>query len=256
MAAERCEAIVLRRRRFSESSLVLTFLTRERGRVDAIAKGCRREKSPLRGHFDLFVREDALVYPSRGDGLGVVAEGWIVDEYEGLRRSPAAFACAACLGETALAGCFPGDAHPRAFDAIHGTFAGLSRAANPAEVAWTAAKGLWLLLADMGFQPGLDRCAACKGALTDGGRSWSLSAAKGGFLCGRCAPKQPDDASLPASEGAHLREWVRAGGNGIAGTGRALLAALTGYAEVVLGQRLKSRPVVLGLLGKRKNRAG
>ncbi|MCC8109436.1 MAG: recombination protein O N-terminal domain-containing protein [Planctomycetes bacterium] len=51
------EAIILRNRRFSESSLVATLLSRDHGRVDVLAKGCRREKSPMFGHLDLYQKE-------------------------------------------------------------------------------------------------------------------------------------------------------------------------------------------------------
>ena len=57
METERAEAIVLRCRPVTESSLVVTWFTRELGKLTTLAKGARRPKSPLRGKIDLFFFE-------------------------------------------------------------------------------------------------------------------------------------------------------------------------------------------------------
>ena len=49
MAATKTEAIVLRTIKFSESSLIVTFFTREHGKIAVIAKGARKPKSRFSG---------------------------------------------------------------------------------------------------------------------------------------------------------------------------------------------------------------
>src|SRR3989339_2193567 len=105
MSSHPCAAIVLRRTRYSESSLIVVAFTREHGRIDALAKGCRRERSPMRGHLDLFSREELLVFERERSGLDLVVESSVSEEYMALRTRPAAFAAACLAGELLCARC-------------------------------------------------------------------------------------------------------------------------------------------------------
>ena len=53
MAAEKTDAIVLRVIDFSETSCVVTLMTRDFGKITALAKGARRRKSPFEAALDL-----------------------------------------------------------------------------------------------------------------------------------------------------------------------------------------------------------
>ena len=53
MSSEKSTAIILRLVEFSETSLVVTLLTRDFGKLTAMAKGARRKKSPFEGALDL-----------------------------------------------------------------------------------------------------------------------------------------------------------------------------------------------------------
>ena len=46
--------LILRTRPFTETSLIVNWLTAEQGRVSTVAKGARRPKSPFAGKLDLF----------------------------------------------------------------------------------------------------------------------------------------------------------------------------------------------------------
>lgn len=45
--------IVLRARNLGEADKILTLFTAERGKIDAVAKGVRRQKSALSGRLEL-----------------------------------------------------------------------------------------------------------------------------------------------------------------------------------------------------------
>ena len=53
MSAEKSAAIVLRVIEFSETSCVVTLMTREFGKITGLAKGARRKKSPFEAALDV-----------------------------------------------------------------------------------------------------------------------------------------------------------------------------------------------------------
>lgn len=62
------ESIVIRTRPFSETSLIVHWMTREHGRIATLAKGARRPRSPFRGKLDLlYVADIAFVRSRRSD---------------------------------------------------------------------------------------------------------------------------------------------------------------------------------------------
>src|SRR5436309_11535227 len=69
METERADAIVLRVRPVTESSLIVTWFTREFGKLKTMAKGARRPKSPFRGKIDLFYRDEIIFLRSRRSDL-------------------------------------------------------------------------------------------------------------------------------------------------------------------------------------------
>src|ERR1043165_4338396 len=53
MSTQKAEALVIRQTDFSETSKVVTFFTREHGKISVIAKGARRLKGPFEAAIDL-----------------------------------------------------------------------------------------------------------------------------------------------------------------------------------------------------------
>ena len=56
--SESLNGIVLRRLRFSDSSLIITWLTDTHGRLKTMAKGALRQKSPFAGKLDRYGRPE------------------------------------------------------------------------------------------------------------------------------------------------------------------------------------------------------
>lgn len=61
----RTQALVLRRTNYGESDRILTFLTPE-GKISALARGVRKEKSRLAGGVELFTVTDIVIHKGRG----------------------------------------------------------------------------------------------------------------------------------------------------------------------------------------------
>lgn len=68
MTEDKCTGIILRTQVRTESSLVVHWLTPERGRISTIAKGARRPKSAFSGRLDLYFSANFTIKPAiRGD---------------------------------------------------------------------------------------------------------------------------------------------------------------------------------------------
>ena len=61
------EAIVLRRTNYGEADRILQLLTPEHGKVSAIAKGVRKEKSKLAGGIELLAVSEVVLHRGKGD---------------------------------------------------------------------------------------------------------------------------------------------------------------------------------------------
>jgi DNA repair protein RecO (recombination protein O) len=80
----RTTAIILKRRNFGEADRLLTLITPDRGKLDAIAKGARKATSSKTGHVELFTCADMLI--SQGRDLGIVVQAEMTEPYLELRE--------------------------------------------------------------------------------------------------------------------------------------------------------------------------
>jgi DNA repair protein RecO (recombination protein O) len=101
---ERAHGIILRTRPFTETSLIVNWLTPEFGRVSTVAKGARRAKSPFRGKLDLFYEADFSFQRSRRSELHTLREVGLRETHVALRHDlgylqQAAY-CAALIEQT------------------------------------------------------------------------------------------------------------------------------------------------------------
>ncbi len=83
---ERCTGLVLRTRPFSETSVIVHWLTADLGRVATLAKGARRPKSPFLGKLDLFFLADFTFQRSRRSDLHHLREVSVREFHPALRR--------------------------------------------------------------------------------------------------------------------------------------------------------------------------
>jgi DNA repair protein RecO (recombination protein O) len=91
---ETTPAILMRKTRFGDTSLIVTWFTQAHGRVKTVVKGALRPKSRFAGVLDLFFEcEIAFVRSARTD-LHTLREAVLRDAREGLRRDYARVALA------------------------------------------------------------------------------------------------------------------------------------------------------------------
>jgi len=191
MPTYQADAVVLRRLDYGEADRILTLLTREHGKLAAIAKGSRRAKARSGNSLDLFARSQMML--AKGRNLDVVAQ---VERRGDVRH------IAGDLRRTAYAGLVSEiadkvleDRHPvdDVFELVAGTLDRLNDVNRSARVdaAWFVMRMLDLL----GYQPQLFDCAGCSQPLPEAD-AW-FSPLLGGVLCSRCGAH--DQAGSPVS---------------------------------------------------------
>ena len=80
-------AILLRKRKFSDTSLIVSWCTESLGCIQTIAKGARRAKSPFAGRLDLFFEAEIQIAPSRKSNLHTLTEVALRKTFGGIRTN-------------------------------------------------------------------------------------------------------------------------------------------------------------------------
>jgi DNA repair protein RecO (recombination protein O) len=80
-------AILLRKRKFSDTSLIISWCTESLGCIQTMAKGARRAKSPFAGKLDLFFETEIQIAPSRKSNLHTLTEVGLKSTFAGIRQN-------------------------------------------------------------------------------------------------------------------------------------------------------------------------
>jgi DNA repair protein RecO (recombination protein O) len=180
LATYRDRAVVLRKLDYGEADRIFTLLTRDHGKVGAIAKGVRRPESKLGPSLELYGHIDVLLAKGRGE-LDVVAQVERVPGYR-IAGDMERMAHAALIAELAERVCE--DRHPLdgVYEMTVGALYELGHESDPRRAsAWFLMTALDLL----GYAPQLMACVSCDRPLA--AKPAAFSAEAGGFLCDRCA---------------------------------------------------------------------
>ena len=183
------EGIVLVRIPFREHDEIISFITREIGRVDVLARGVKKITSKLSPHLEPFshVSFDTV----EGKEMTVLTSSQILDSFSGVRSHytkslQAEFASHAVYKLTR-----PGNIEQGVFD----TFFSWLRVVDTIEHISDCRFLDWFMfqiMSTIGFEPAYRACVYCGGS--ENLLSWSFS--QGGVVCARCASNDLSGGSL------------------------------------------------------------
>lgn len=182
MTTEKTEAIVIRQADFSETSRVMTFFTRDWGKVSAVAKGARRLKGPFEVALDLLVRSRIVFIRKSSSSLDILTEAQLISRFTPNRRNLTGLYAGYYLAELLAGLTEEYDPHPVLYDHCVRTLERLAEADEPRK---DLLRFELVLLREIGQLPAFDECQVCGRPLADNG-PFVFWVSQGGLICRRC----------------------------------------------------------------------
>jgi DNA repair protein RecO (recombination protein O) len=179
-------AIVIRSLNYGESDKIITFCTRDFGKLKGIAKGARRSKKRFQNVLGLFSHLRLIFFDREGMGLVRVENGDLLHPFPKIRENLMKIYYGNYYLELVNEMAGEMEANPEAFDLLLSFLTDLD-ATDPEEEQLRMFEIRMLTL--FGYRPYLIRCGLCK-------RDWEemkevpaafFSLDKGTLVCGRCA---------------------------------------------------------------------
>ena len=206
-------AIVLRRADYRENDRMLTLFSPTLGRIDALCRGCRRQKSPLMAASEAFCAGEYVLYTA-GERMTVVS-CQVEDTFYPLRSDFDRLAHGMYALELCAAAVQPEQENERLFMLLLRSLAHLAYSdIAPRRVTAVFLMGMTSLI---GFRPQVGRCAKCGMPivpLVPAGREdtapvAAFSPERGGVLCTACGAGE--QCRLSAEELNSLQAIMRRG---------------------------------------------
>ncbi|MBN1913526.1 MAG: DNA repair protein RecO [Candidatus Omnitrophica bacterium] len=190
MPIDKAETIVLRRRDFRETSLIVDFYSRERGKFSGLLKGIRADPSKFASNLELFSHNDIIFYPKADSSLYLVSQCDIKNNFPSIRQDLSRVGMASFMVELLDEIVPQEDKNEEIFRLLLESLAELEHTLSPGKIAMIFKIKI---LALSGFKPHFDSCLSCAGRIMDNAK-FSLSL--GGLLCPGCFAKDPKARSI------------------------------------------------------------
>ncbi len=270
MAYKKTEAIVITSTDLKEADKIVTFYSKEYGKIQGIARGVRKIRSKYGGKLDLFNRVNVIFFKKvenldERHPLLPITQVDVVEVLPALKNDFNRIIGASYIAELLNRAFEVYDAsHPLVYALVWQALNALATFENlrPVIPAFESK-----LLVELGYAPLLDSCVSCQKARADFAEQASPHAthplagfhfAKGGILCPRCRSLKKDkiDISLAAVEMLQRlmdTDIMRLEGVNVTPTiHQELKHLLTGHFQYHLGITLKTDAFVQKLRTKQK----
>jgi DNA repair protein RecO (recombination protein O) len=249
MSIHKTEAIVLRKRDFRETSLIVEFYSKEFGKFSGVLKGIRSTPGKFGSSVEPFSYNELVFYRKRSTDLHLVSQCDVRNNFDPVRSDVVKSVIASFMMEMLNTLMMDEDRNEQIFSFSLYCLHELTRASNPHKIE-TIYKIKMLSLS--GFKPHFDSCVACGRAINTNAK-FSLS--RGGLLCPSCFPKDPSArlmfrgtiASILYIQRSDLKTSLTLGIN--PQIKRELDMVLNAFLEYHLGKRLKSQRVLESVAG-------
>ena len=200
-------AIVLRYANYRDNDRMLTLFSPTKGRIEALARGCRKPRSPILNASELFALGDFELY-ERGNHLTVVSAN-LMETFYPLRADFDRLAVGTYLLGVVENVIQPGVPAQETFMLLLHTLSRLTFFDQPWRPLLT---GFLLHLSQSeGFAPRLHHCVHCQRRIADGESMW-FDLTEGGLVCRDC--RMPVHVPISTAQVTWLRTMLTTGSAG------------------------------------------
>lgn len=166
---------------------MVSFYTRERGLVEAAARGIGKPGSSLAPAVEVFTL--SRLFLAEGRGADRLTQARVIEPFYELRRDMARYAAGAMACELVLRTTEREQVVPGLFEALVAYLRAMQSTGSPRLLSW-AFELAYLEMSGLG--PVLERCVVCDRPITGG----FYVPAHGGLLCPDCAPPTGEGRSI------------------------------------------------------------
>jgi DNA repair protein RecO (recombination protein O) len=196
VALGRSAAVVIGSFPLAESDVLVTFFTRQHGKLHGVARRARRMRSRFGGALETFTLGELIFFDGGRSDLVQVDHFDIVRPFARLREDLERLGQAAWVVECAGRLTAERDPHPVVYGLLVRALGSIDAGEPPARTA--VAFGVRCVDA-LGHRLRIDRCVMCGGSPGDPGAGAALDVTGGGALCPRCAAATPGALGLSAA---------------------------------------------------------
>ena len=192
--SHKASGFVLKSLSYGESDLIVTFYSREFGKLKGIAKGAKRSKKRFANVFEPFSLAQVIFSRKNHDDLAFIEACDIIEHYAAIRQD---------LEKTLIASYFidltdhfspEGKENEDLFTLLADFLSLLTReSTSDAAVRFFEMR----LLKIAGFEPQLAACVRCKAPVANGA-SYYFYPKEGGIFCAQCARPERYDQTVSA----------------------------------------------------------
>ncbi len=183
MSIEKSQAIVLRRQKLRETSVLATLYTKDFGKISGVMKGVRGIQNKSVNFLEPFTLCEVVFYKKKRGGLYTISQCDLLDYFFEIRTDYERLVHALYFIDLLDAVTQAEDSNDELFELIHESLKALKVLKSPAPV-----KSIYevktLILS--GFKPRIDFCISCGSSIEQKAK---FSTKFGGLICYKCFNK-------------------------------------------------------------------
>lgn len=178
-------AIVLNSHDHGESDKIITFYTRDFGKIAGIAKGANRSKKRFLNKLELFSHLVISYKEKQNSSLVFLSEAELYTSFIEIRSDIDKYVSATLVREVLLLATVEGECDRELFKLLHWSLESLAEGRPDLDVC---AIFLLRLYESLGYRPDFSHCCHCQTSFDTGEQYFFLQPAAG-LVCGGCAEK-------------------------------------------------------------------
>ncbi len=176
------EAIVLRKTKFSDSSLIVELFTKDYGKISAMLKGARSSKSKMGSKVDLINCVEIVFYKKESKDLQLVSEANLINHFIFIKADLDKLKFASAVCELLLKLIPEHEIHEKLFRGTIRILELMNTENNDALLLFT--RYLLFFIKEIGFEISMDSCSSCGNTLIESQKN-AFSYADG-IICESC----------------------------------------------------------------------